>query len=164
MTDLPVPGTLKSLLQLYSSQASVLQHSAVFIVQLSHPCVTTGKKKEKRHFQTSLIFLVLGGEQLIMLSSSFQILVSEESVCYKMPTLHCCCSVSQLCPILCEPVDCSMPGLPVPHHLPEFAHVHVHCTGDAIATKTRWWTFPLHGVPAVLSFPLESASQDLVSE
>ena len=28
-------------------------------------------------------------------------------------------------------VDCSMPSLPVPHHLPEFAQVHVHCIGDA---------------------------------
>ena len=40
---LPVPATLKSLLQLYSSQASVLQHSAFCMVQLSHLYVTTGK-------------------------------------------------------------------------------------------------------------------------
>ena len=40
--DLPVPGTLKSLLQLYSSQPSVLQHSAFCMVQLSHLYVTTG--------------------------------------------------------------------------------------------------------------------------
>ena len=38
-----VQGTLKSLLQHHSSKASVLQHSAFFIVQLSHPYVTTGK-------------------------------------------------------------------------------------------------------------------------
>ena len=36
-------GTLKSLLQHHSSKASILQHSAFFIVQLSHPCMTTGK-------------------------------------------------------------------------------------------------------------------------
>ena len=35
--------TLKSLLQHHSSKASVLQHSAFFTVQLSHPCMTTGK-------------------------------------------------------------------------------------------------------------------------
>ena len=40
---LPVQGTLKSLLQHHSSKASILQHSAFFIVQLSHPCMTTGK-------------------------------------------------------------------------------------------------------------------------
>ena len=38
-----VQGTLKSLLQHHSSKASILQHSAVFMVQLSYPCVTTGK-------------------------------------------------------------------------------------------------------------------------
>ena len=36
-------GTLKSLLQYHSSRASILQCSAFFIVQLSHPCMTTGK-------------------------------------------------------------------------------------------------------------------------
>ena len=42
--DLPVDqGTLKSLLQHHSSKASILQHTASFIVQLSHPYMTTGK-------------------------------------------------------------------------------------------------------------------------
>ena len=42
--DLPaVQGTLKSLLQHHSSKASILQHSAFFTVQLSHPYMTTGK-------------------------------------------------------------------------------------------------------------------------
>ena len=40
---LAVQGTLKSLLQHHSSKASNLQHSAFFIVQLSHPYMTTGK-------------------------------------------------------------------------------------------------------------------------
>ena len=40
---LVVQGTLKSLLQHHSSKASILQHSAFFIVQLSHPYMTTGK-------------------------------------------------------------------------------------------------------------------------
>ncbi|CAM9441661.1 unnamed protein product [Rangifer tarandus platyrhynchus] len=40
---LSVQGTLKSLLQHHSSKASVLLHSAFFIVQLSHPYMTTGK-------------------------------------------------------------------------------------------------------------------------
>ena len=40
---LAVQGTLKSLLQHKSSKASILQHSAFFIVQLSHPYITTGK-------------------------------------------------------------------------------------------------------------------------
>ena len=40
---LAVQGTLKSLLQHHSSKASILHHSAFFIVQLSHPYMTTGK-------------------------------------------------------------------------------------------------------------------------
>ena len=40
---LAVQGTLKSLLQHHTSKASILQHSAFFIVQLSHPYMTTGK-------------------------------------------------------------------------------------------------------------------------
>ena len=40
---LAVQGTLRNLLQYHSSKASVLQHSALFMVQLSHPYMTTGK-------------------------------------------------------------------------------------------------------------------------
>ena len=43
MDLLAVQGTLKSLLQYHSSKASILQRSAFFIVQLSHPYMTTGK-------------------------------------------------------------------------------------------------------------------------
>ena len=39
---------------------------------------------------------------------------------------------SLLCPTLCDPMNCSMPGFPVLHHLPEFARTHVHWVGDAI--------------------------------
>ena len=41
-------------------------------------------------------------------------------------------SVAQLCPTLCNPMDCSMPGLPVHHPLQEFTQTHVHRVGDAI--------------------------------
>ena len=41
-------------------------------------------------------------------------------------------SVALLYPTLCKPMDCSMPGLPVHHQLPEFTQTHVHWVGDAI--------------------------------
>ena len=44
----------------------------------------------------------------------------------------CCCSVTKSCPTLCDPMDCSMPGFPVLHHLPEFAEIHIHRVSDAI--------------------------------
>ena len=44
----------------------------------------------------------------------------------------CCCSGTQSCPTLCDPMDRSMPGLHVHHQLPELAQTHVHGVGDAI--------------------------------
>ena len=41
-------------------------------------------------------------------------------------------SVTQLCLTLCDPMNCSTPGLPVHHQLPEFTHTHIHRVGDAI--------------------------------
>ena len=41
-------------------------------------------------------------------------------------------SVAQLCLTLCDPMDCSMPGFPVLHQLPELAQTHVHWVGNAI--------------------------------
>ena len=41
-------------------------------------------------------------------------------------------SVTKLCLILCDPMDCSMPGLPVHHQLSEFTQTHVHWVSDAI--------------------------------
>ena len=40
-------------------------------------------------------------------------------------------SVAQSCPTLCDPMDCSTPGLPVHHQLPEFTQTHVCWVGDA---------------------------------
>ena len=41
-------------------------------------------------------------------------------------------SVAQSCPTLCDPMNRSMPGLPVQHQLPESTQTHVHQVGDAI--------------------------------
>ena len=41
-------------------------------------------------------------------------------------------SVAQLCPTLCDPMNRSVPGLPVYHQLPEFTQTHVHRVSDAI--------------------------------
>ena len=41
-------------------------------------------------------------------------------------------SVTQSCPTLCDPMNHSMPGLPVLHQLPEFTQTHAHWVGDAI--------------------------------
>ena len=38
----------------------------------------------------------------------------------------CCCSVTELCPTLCDPMDFNTPDFPVLHYLPEFAQIHIH--------------------------------------
>ena len=46
--------------------------------------------------------------------------------------IHGVSSVAQSCPNLCDPMNCSTPGLPVHHQLLESTQTHVHRVGDAI--------------------------------
>ena len=50
-------------------------------------------------------------------------------------SLRRCCSVSKSCPTLCDPMDCSMPGFPVLHCLPEFTQIHIHWVSVAIQSS-----------------------------
>ena len=80
--DLPhVQGTLKSLLQHHSSKASIPWHSAFFIVQLSHPYMTTGKTIALTRCTfvgkvTSLIFTMLSRLVIAFLPRSKCLLIS----------------------------------------------------------------------------------------
>ena len=73
----------------------------------------------------------------------------------------CCCSVAQSCLTLCYPMNCSTPGLPVYHHLPEFAQVHVHCIVMPSSHLIFW--HPLLLLPSMFprmrDFSSESAIQ-----
>ena len=78
---LAVQGTLKSLLQHHSSKASILRHSAVFIVQLSHLYMTTGKTKALSRWTfvdkvMSLLFNVLSRLVITFLPRSKHLLIS----------------------------------------------------------------------------------------
>ena len=89
---LVVQETLKSLLQHHSSKASILQCSASFIVQLSHPYMTTRKTiaLTRRTFVGKVMSLLFN-----MLSAA-----AAKSL--------------QSCLTLCDPIDSSLPGFPVP--------------------------------------------------
>ena len=57
-------------------------------------------------------------------------------------------SIAQSCLTLCNPMDCSMPGLPVYHQLPEFTQTHVHWVSDAIQpSHTLLSPSPLLSIP-----------------
>ena len=75
---LAVPGTLKSLLQHHSSKAPILQHSAFFTVQLSHPYMTTGKTIAMTNVGKvmSLLFNLLSRLVITFLPRSKHLLIS----------------------------------------------------------------------------------------
>ena len=80
--------------------------------------------------------------------------------------LYCCCSVTWSYPTLCKPMDCSTPGFPVLHYLPEFVQIHIHWVKDVIQTTHPLlptfppafnlsqglfkWASSLHQVPEVV--------------
>ena len=85
-------------------------------------------------------------------------------------------SVAQSCPTLCDPMNCSTPGLPVHHQLSEFTQTHVHGVSDAIQPShplsspsppafnlsQHWglfqWVSSSHQVAKVLEFQLQHHS------
>ena len=103
LDHLAVQGTLKSLLQHHSSKASILQRSAFFTVQLSHPYMTTGKTitLTRQTFIGKVISLLF--HMLSMLVITF--LSRSES------------EVAQSCLTLCDPVDYGPPGSSWPTRL-----------------------------------------------
>ena len=90
---LAVQGTLKSLLQHHSSNASILWRSAFFIVQLSHPYMTTGKT-------IALTRWTFVGKVMFLL--------------FNMLSAAVAAKLLQSCPTLCDPRDGSPPCSPVP--------------------------------------------------
>ena len=78
---LAVQGTLKSLLQHHTSKASILQHSAFFIAQISHPYMTIGKTIALTRWTfigkvMSLLFNILSGFIIDFLPRSKHLLIS----------------------------------------------------------------------------------------
>ena len=73
-------------------------------------------------------------------------------VCF---ALFRCCSVAKSHPTLCNPTDCSTPGFPVLHPLPEFTEIHARRVGDAIQPSHPLSSpFPTAIIPASGSFPV----------
>ena len=122
------PRTLKSLLQNHSSEASILQRSAFFTVQLSHPYMTTGKPIALTR-QTfvgkvmSLLLNILSRLVITFLPRSKRLLISWlqspsavilEPIKIKPSAAAAAAKSLQSCPTLCDPIDGSPPGSPIP--------------------------------------------------
>ena len=90
--------------------------------------------------------------------------------------MHTFSSVTQSCRTLCDPMDCSTPGFPVHHQLPELAQIHIHWASDVIQPshpllspspptfnlsqlqESFQWVSSLHQVAKVLEFQLQHQS------
>ena len=70
-----------------------------------------------------------------------------------------CCSVTQSCPTLCDLTDCTTPGFPVLHHLPELAQTHVHWVSDTIqpSSSLLFSSPPSFNFPSIRVYSNESA-------
>ena len=75
--------------------------------------------------------------------------------CSRLKSSVQCSSGAQLCLTLCNPIHCSIPGLPVHHQLPEFTQTHVHWVGDAIQPSHSVILFSSH----LQSFPASGSFQ-----
>ena len=131
-------GLFKSLLQY---QSSILQPSAFFMVHLSLPYLTTGKTMALTRWtfvnkvmsflfnmlcRLVIAFLPRSKRLLILWLQSPSAVILEPNITYHSFVQNYTSSVqfssvAQLCPTLCDPMNCSMPGSPVHHQLPELA-------------------------------------------
>ena len=128
-----------------------------------------------------ITFRPTGIIQISSLPPKFLNLVTSQSLNHLIPLhrfwgLVQFSSVSQSCPTLCDPMDCSTPGFPVHHQLPEFTEIHVHWICDAIQPSHPLsspsppafnlsqyqglfqWASSSHQVAKVLAFQLQHQS------
>ena len=110
---------------------TVTRQSYVMLTWLQKRCVCVSLNKMHIHTLINIyvsMCIDFSGEELGDWKS--EILV--RLICFSCVHFYCCYSVAESCPTFCDLMDCSTPGFPVLHHLPEFAQTHVPWVGDAI--------------------------------
>ena len=85
----------------------------------------------------------------------FRLFIPIEPLPYNAQCLVQFSSVAQLCLAICDPMDCSMPGFPVHHLLPELAQTHVHQVGETIQ-PSHPLSSPSSVFPSIRVFSSES--------
>ena len=105
-----VHGVTKSRIQLSNwTELKVVTGKVTVNIQESLACLYTNSEKSEREIKETIpLTIATKGVKYIGISSVQFI------------------SVAQLCPTLCDPMNCSTPGLPVHRQLPEFTQTHVH--------------------------------------
>ena len=101
------------------------------IMYLSNPKEYTGQKVNPN--VNYGLWLIMLGSSILTCTTPVELLMLGEVLMGKVLYGNCqVSSVAQSRPTLCDPMNCSTPGLPVHHQLPEFTQTHVHRISDAI--------------------------------
>ena len=139
--------SIRKLLELISEFSKVagnkIKESLAFLFFFSLAFLYTNNEKLEREINESILMQVahrilsrINDTSISTYISPIQMIVKllKTKVSEKIfratrnKTLNCCycCSVTKLCPTLCNPMNCSMPGFLVLQYLPEFAQIHIH--------------------------------------
>ena len=119
------------LLVLYQSSKFFTFLSALISVLLIIDILVVGHavSQFKFVFSSLLIIVTFSCAFFSNAKMSNKILCPLKKIIYYLSFYYCCCSVTMF---ICDPMYCSTPGFPDPHHLPKFAQVHIYCISDAI--------------------------------
>ena len=103
------------------------------------PCFISQFKRSSHRISLNWVFIHLAPlslPPLPLLCSPSLLQLPRQSACLwvSFPFL-CCCSVAKSRATLCDPMDCSTPGFPVLHHLPDFSQTYFYWVGDALQTS-----------------------------
>ena len=116
--------------------------SIILLLFLQETCQSISTEKPLSQFSHISISLcwpslcnyysLLPTSNLCKSASAFTTQWMIQMICLLRPMENHFSSVAQVCPIVCDPMDCSTPGFSVHHQLPDLAQTHVHWVGDAI--------------------------------
>ena len=106
----------------FTTSTSWEAHPVNALVKIKPMSRYTISSMEERRFSSATLFIFCSWFSLLLVSYYHSLLFITVQFS----------SVAQLCPTLCDPMNWSMPGLPVHHQLPEFTQTHVHWVSDAI--------------------------------
>ena len=128
---LPFCGFSYHLWNLFSSKEAVNFNETQFIKFLGFSCFLCSRRDLCLNFPQLILWLLFILRCIVHLELSFVNFTKQKWYgCQDDPVQFS--SVAQSCPSLCDPMNRSMPGLPVHHQLPEFTQTHVHPVSDAI--------------------------------
>ena len=136
-----VYNTLEALKTIIYETAMILYHKLIKYI------LHTIQKKIQQKCDKAMSYMQNHAQKLIFQLRTYYNQILE---------LHQFSSVTQSCPTLCNPMDCSTPGLPVHHQLLEFTQTHVYHVGDAIQPSHPVvpFSFCRQSFPASGSFPM----------